>query len=361
MHKEAEIIVRELRNHASLVAWCGDNEVDMTYVADGLSPQQNRITREILPQVVHRLDPHRDYIPSSPYISPEAFKIQAISHATPEQNLWGPRGYYKSSFYGIHSAHFIGEIGYHGCPQVSSIKKFISSASMWPWQDNEEWQAHSVYHWQNKVTECDRIKLMANQVFELFGETPDHLNDFVLASQICQAEAKKFFIESTRYRKWATSGILWWNLIDGWPQFSDAVVDYYFSKKLAYYYIQRSQQAFCIFMGEPGIGKYLPVIASKNSNQSWAVVFSIQDAEPENIISGGSCHVPSNQNWQVDSIRTYASEQRLYLIQWTAEGKDYGNHYLVGSPPLNLICYQSWLPKIAKLPQPFDVNEYNVG
>ena len=64
MHKEAEIIVRELRNHASLVAWCGDNEVDMTYVADGLSPQQNRITREILSQVVHRLDPHRDYIPS---------------------------------------------------------------------------------------------------------------------------------------------------------------------------------------------------------------------------------------------------------------------------------------------------------
>ena len=50
---------------------------------------------------------------------------------------------------------------------------------------------------------------------------------FGLASQIAQAEEKKTFIESTRPRKWNTSSILWWNVIDGWPQFSDAVVDYH--------------------------------------------------------------------------------------------------------------------------------------
>ena len=49
------------------------------------------------------------------------------------------------------------------------------------------------------------------------------------ASQITQAEAKKFFIESTRLLKWETSGLLWWNVIDGWPQFSDAIVDHYYS------------------------------------------------------------------------------------------------------------------------------------
>ena len=61
---------------------------------------------------------------------------------------------------------------------------------------------------------------------KLFGAVPDDLETFALASQITQAEAKKFFIESTRLRKWRTSGILWWNVIDGWPQFSDAIVDY---------------------------------------------------------------------------------------------------------------------------------------
>jgi beta-mannosidase len=49
----------------------------------------------------------------------------------------------------------------------------------------------------------------------------------VLASQISQAEADKFFIELSRMRKWQRTGILWWNLRDGWPIISDAVVDYY--------------------------------------------------------------------------------------------------------------------------------------
>ena len=64
---------------------------------------------------------------------------------------------------------------------------------------------------------------------------------------------KKFFIESTRLRKWQTSGILWWNLLDGWPQFSDAVVDYYFGKKLAYHYIRRAQRPVCVFISEPAL------------------------------------------------------------------------------------------------------------
>ena len=28
----------------------------------------------------------------------------------------------------------------------------------------------------------------------------------------------------------ARTGLIWWNLIDRWPQFSDAIVDYYMEK-----------------------------------------------------------------------------------------------------------------------------------
>ncbi len=49
----------------------------------------------------------------------------------------------------------------------------------------------------------DRIELMANQIRELFGVIPDDLDAFALASQISQAEAKKFFIESTRLAQMA--------------------------------------------------------------------------------------------------------------------------------------------------------------
>ena len=359
VREEAQAIVAKLRNHPSLALWCGDNEIDAMYLGEGLSPEHNRLTREVLPQVVHRCDPHREYVPSSPYVPPSVSKAFLAGDArawryAPEQHLWGPRGYYKGAFYTQHSAHFIGEIGYHGCPNVSSIRRFISAEKLWPWQDNDEWQVHSVYHWQHGAIDRDRIQLMANQVRELFGAIPDDLEAFALASQITQAEAKKFFIESTRLRKWHTSGILWWNVIDGWPQFSDAIVDYYFGKKLAYHYIWRVQRPVSVIVGEQGPDKYLPVVVSNDTRCPAEVSYQVWDADSAEEVVGGAFTVPANQNWQVGRIRTYASDQRLYLISWEVDGRTYGNHYLAGMPPFSLERYRAWLQAIAALPRAFD-------
>jgi beta-mannosidase len=355
VRREAEAVVEKLRNHPSLALWCGDNEVDQAFISAGLSPEHNRLTREVLLQVAHRCDPFRTYIPSSPYISPAAAREPEPYAAAPEQHLWGPRGYYKGAFYTDHRAGFIGEIGYHGCPNVSSIRRFIAPDALWPWQDNPQWQAHAVYHWLSPETmQRDRIALMANQVRELFGEVPDDLQDFAFASQIVQAEAKKFFIEATRMRKWRTSGILWWNVLDGWPQFSDAVVDYYFGVKLAYHYIRRVQQPVAVMIGEPGPGKYLPVVVGNDSRADADVRFTVRDADSRATLAEGALRIPANQNWQVARIRAYASDQRLFLIEWESGDERFGNHYLIGSPPFSLARYRAWLPAIAALVRPFD-------
>ncbi len=351
---EAQAVAEKLRNHASLALWCGDNEIDAIYVMDGLSPQHNRLTREVLPQVLHRCDPHRHYVPSSPYVPPSVEGKGDVWMRTPEQHLWGPRGYFKSPFYTQHSAHFIGEMGYHGCPDVFSIRRFISPEHLWPWHDNDEWQIHSVYHWQHKAIDRDRIQLMADQVRELFGAIPDDLETFALASQITQAEAKKFFVESARLRKWHTSGVLWWNVIDGWPQFSDAVVDYYFARKLAYHYLWRVQRPVCIVVGEPGPDKYLPVVVSNDSREAAEVAYRIWDADSQETVAKGTFVAPANQNWQVARIRTFTSDTRLYLITWEVAGQAFGNHYLAAQPPLALAHYRRWLAAIAALPRPFD-------
>jgi len=355
VRREAESVVAKLRNHASLAIWCGDNEIDMAYVSDGLSPEHNRLTREVIPQVVHRLDPFRAFVPSSPYVPPSVGPVANAWHRTPEQHLWGPRGYFKSPFYTLHSAHFIGEQGYHGCPNVASIRRFISPEKVWPWDKNDEWQEHAVYHWQHPTRDRDRIKLMANQVQELFGQVPDDLETFALASQITQAEAKKFFIEMTRLRKWRTSGILWWNVIDGWSQFSDAIVDYYFGVKLAYHYIRRAQQPVSVIIGEPGPGKRLPVIVGNDSRTDADVRYRVWDADSGETMAGGEFRSRANENWQVATLRTYASDQRLYLIEWEIGDRKFGSHYLAGTPPFQLARYQRvWLPAIAALPQAFE-------
>lgn len=349
---EAQQVVPRLRNHACLALWCGDNENDMAYLSEGRDPGRNRLTRQVLPQVLERLDPQRHYIPSSPYVPPNLVGQPDAWQLTPEQHLWGPRGYFKSPFYTHHSAHFIGEIGYHGCPDPASVRQFISPENLWPPLENDEWQVHSVYHWQQRSIERDRIQLMLNQVRLFFAEVPEDLESFALASQIVQAEAKKFFIESTRLRKWATSGILWWNVIDGWPQFSDAVVDYYFRKKLAFEYIRRSQAPVCLVIGEPGTGEILPVVACNDTLQdaplSWQVWLAAEDGADckKALLARGEFLLPANQNWQVGRLPAHPSQQRLLLLQWEVNGQRFANHYLAGSPPFNLEQYRHWLTAI---------------
>ena len=133
MRQEAISVVRKLRNHPSLALWSGDNEVDVSYYFNGLDPAHNKITREVLPQVVFQCDPYRPYLPSSPYMSPEVIAT-GLTKLMPEDHLWGPRDYFKSSFYTEHTAHFVSEIGYHGCPGLSSIKRFVDEQHVWPWQ-----------------------------------------------------------------------------------------------------------------------------------------------------------------------------------------------------------------------------------
>ena len=352
VEQEASAVIRRLRNHPSLVIWCGDNEIDMVYFVDRLSPERNRLTREVLPRMVHRLDPYREFVPSSPYISPEVLKGKDPFRNTPEQHLWGPRGYFKSSFYTSHNAHFIGEIGYHGCPAPESIRRFISPESVWPCQDNREWLVHSVNHWFHDEPKRDRIRLMANQVKELFGVIPEDLETFALASQITQAEAVKFFIESSRLRKWQTSGILWWNLLDGWPQFSDAVVDYYFVKKLAYYYIRRVQQPVCLVVGNEH-DLHLPLVACNDSRRTVEMRYRVRVAGETNVLLEGSRALPANQNWCLERLRTFASDGRVLLLEWEVDGQRFGNHALLASPPVPLEQYRSWLAEIAGLPGGF--------
>lgn len=351
VRREAEQVVEKLRNHVSLALWCGDNEIDGGYTWEGLNPENNRLTREVLPQVTHRCDPYRHYVPSSPYIP------EGDDRRMAEQHLWGPRGYYKSPYYTLHSAHFIGEIGYHGCPGVSSIKRFIPPEHLWPWQNNPAWRAHNVYHWRHGGVDRDRIQLMANQIREVFGDIPERLEEFALASQIVQAEAKKFFVESARLRKWRTSGILWWNMLDGWPQFSDAVVDYYFVKKLAYHYLRRAQQPVCVVVGESAGEKYHPVVLCNDTRGAAEVTYRIWNGETEETVSEGTFNCPANQNWQVGRIRSFASGRRLLLIEWRVGGVRYVNHYLEGAPPFSMAWMHEMLEKIAALDGAFAAAE----
>jgi beta-mannosidase len=194
---------------------------------------------------------------------------------------------------------------------------------------------------------------MADQVRELFGVSPDRLEEFALASQVSQAEAKKFFVEMIRLGKWRRAGVIWWNLMDGWPQFSDAVVDYYFQKKLAYHYLRRAQQPVCLMISEPEAWT-ARVIAGNDSRRAASGTFEVRDASTGERLLGGAFGVDAGENRELGVVRVSRGEQRLLLLEWQMEAGAFGNHSLLGSPPFSLDRYRSWLPAIARLEPRFD-------
>lgn len=339
---EARKVIRRLRQHPSLVCWSGDNECDRAYdwyrrgLADG-----NRLTRETLPRALADEDPSRPYLPSSPWIDAKA--SPADRRYLPEAHLWGPRDYFRSVYYANSPAHFASEIGYHGCPAASSVRRFISPEKLWP-PGNDEWLLHAT----SPVPGVDlwdyRVELMVKQLREMFGAFPSSLDEFAWQSQCVQAEAKKFFIELFRGAKWRRTGILWWNLIDGWPQFSDAVVDYYFEKKLAFAFIARAQQPLLVMLREPQ-GWTQELVACNDTRNPATLRYSVRDADTDQVLVEGTSTAAPDAVTVLSVLPFTRSMVRFLVIDWESPHGPARNHYLSGDPPFDAARYGSWLHK----------------
>ncbi len=339
LYAEAEAVIKKLRNHPSIILWSGDNEIDEN-LSGFTIPGKNSLTREVLPKAVRMNDVGRPYLASSPYISDAAYCKSAEGLVSPELHIWGPRDYYKSEFYTANKAHFVSETGYHGCPSMNSIKKFITPDKIWPYTDNEEWNLHSTDQNNNP----GRVMLMEKQVRQLFGKVPENPEEYITASQISEAEADKYFIERIRVGRPLKSGIIWWNLLDGWPQMSDAVVDYYFEKKLAYGYIKRAQAPFTIAAKD--IESWgLTVYACNDTLTEKEGTYKIIDADTDSVLAEGSFSVGENRTAALTKLNIFYSEKKMLIFEWEIDGKREFNHYLCGYPPFDFEKYKSWMRK----------------
>ncbi len=327
LEKEAVYQIKRLRNHASLVLWAGDNECDIAYSWNGFErdPNVNILTRNVLKQAVITHDYSRPYLPSSPYLSELTYKN---SLPMPEDHLWGPRDYFKGEFYKNSVCHFASETGYHGFNSPESLKKFLENPEK-IFEENGAPTDEYLVHAASMETDENapygyRIRLAYTQVETLFGKAEKNFDDFVKQSQISQAEAKKYFIEKFRIGKWYRTGIIWWNLLDGWPQVSDAVVDYYFTKKLAYSYIKRSQQPVCLMFDEPE-NNMIELVGVNDLQEDKELSYTVTDVTEGKEVMSGKARLCADASTRIDKM--LMEKKRFYLIKWEIDGKEYKNHY----------------------------------
>ncbi len=353
IEEEAIAVVTKLRNHASLALWSGNNENDIalrwTLINFNINPNNDVISRKVLPQVIYEMDPTRAFLPSSPYYSQAVYDRGSQDDLLPENHLWGPRGYYKANYYTQAQARFVSEIGYHGCPNKSSLEKMFSKACVNPWLDgkvgvwNDEWMTKAVRVFPHTPKQGGRNDLMTNQVKILFGSVPENLDDFIMASQSVQAEAMKYFVEMWRGDKPERSGIIWWNIRDGWPILSDAVADYYNSKKLAFYFLKNVQQDVCVLINDAKDGRY-PLVAVSDTRQPSNGSVEVMDVATGKLIYKGNFSIGANGRTLIASL-SERDGQGIMLIKYKIDGRSYANHYLYGKPPFKLDEYKRLLKK----------------
>jgi beta-mannosidase len=199
IRREAEAIVRQLRNHACLVLWCGSNENDwITWrrVNAGwrLPTFYGReIYHKILPDVCARLDPTRPYWPSSPYggDDPNSETSGDRHHWDVPLNLKDPAERLDFRRWGAERGKFISEFGMLAPPSVESLSRFLSPEEVAV--GSPGWRFH------NNLFEMDNL---ATSLRLYWGEPESlSLHEYVLATQMIQAEAMKVAVEHQRHRQ----------------------------------------------------------------------------------------------------------------------------------------------------------------
>ena len=368
--EEVKWAVKELRNHPSIAIWCGNNEADQMrafgWYRKGSSPDDDRVSRRILPGILSGLDPYRPYLPSSPYYTAECIPLVMAADniferhfSCPEAHIWGPRDYCKSDFYyRKNRSCFASEIGFPGVSNVSLLKKYLSPDKLWPMRNNPEWNCHGTESMTYRNGTMDRVRQADEQLERFFGEVPTELETYVKASQILQAESDKFLMELYRLGKWHKTGILLWNLADSWPQvISDAYVDSDMNRKLVFYFLQRCSREFAVLCSEPENGE-VSLIAANETRQQISGKLEVKVYETEETYDFVFDAKP-NDNTVAGKIRV-PSGASLLLFKWTCDKTRYSgvNHYVSGESPLPLQTYlQKWLPEIAAQDSAFSVED----
>ncbi len=226
--REAEIIVKSLRNHPCIALWCGDNENEWIY------KMTHPMQREVLKKVCAKLDSTCPYWTSSPTNPDDDMDFNSPYKG--DTHNWHHGYHYEHEVYSKDESRFVSEIGHLSSPNLETVKSFLPEDKPWP-PDSEYWD----YHYGTFDEYFPKRREKVDDALEKtgFGKA-DSLEEYIIKTQFLQALALKSWIEHYRRRKFECGGILYWNLHDGWPQFADAVTDYYCRKKIAYDFVRRA-------------------------------------------------------------------------------------------------------------------------
>ncbi len=229
--------VKTIRNHPSLVIWCGGNEY--TY-------KENKKLIDMLQQICKEYGASRSFIPISDidrryypkgnWLIPEEHKGDYHSW-----DIWAR--FAPITDYSKDKSLFTSEFGLQAVPNIENLKKFIPEDELWPpgycWEYHFAQLSKITYHAYYIKSGVYSKDVRPEEVFK-------NLEEFIEYSQQAQAEVLKFAIEHYRRRKYYNSGCMFWCFNEPWPSIIWSVVDWYLRPKKAYYAVKEAYSPLLI-------------------------------------------------------------------------------------------------------------------
>jgi len=282
VRQEAEQNVRRLRDHPSLVLWCGNNENQWGYFDWWNKPDVwgEKIYDELLPEVCKSLDPDRPYWPGSPCGGEHPNSADSgDQHFWSVWFAWVPPEHYRTQ-----NGRFVSEFGMQAPPTLDTIHEYVPAAE-------RHMQSRTMVH-HNK---CDLGTERDYRYMSEFFRVPGEFEDTVYLMQLTQGEMIKTGVEHWRSRKFDTAGTLFWQLNDCWPVTSWSCIDSRHRAKALYYYARRFFAPVLVAMDHEADGLGVVVVNDLLKKFEGKLVCGVSDVEGDSLwTSDIGVNVPAN-------------------------------------------------------------------
>ncbi len=265
--QEAEYQIKRLRDHPSIVLFCGNNETEASWdwhrdITSRLSTDAAKrmwqdyltIFSGVLASAVERLAPETPYWPSSPSADYEDITENYQSGDMHNWSVW--HGMLPFRDYEKSIPRFMTEYGFQSFPEMRTVEAFTL-----PEDRTGILTPVMLAHQKNTSGNAKIHDYMLRDYPE-----PKDFASFLYASQVLQAEGIKIGTEHLRRNRPRTMGAIYWQLNDCWPVASWSSIDYYGRWKALQYYARRFYNDLLVSPHQENGGLAVYVVSDKTTS-----------------------------------------------------------------------------------------------
>lgn len=248
---EATYQLRRLAGRPSLIAWCGNNEIEQGYWGWGFDKDVvlpcHQLFHHLLPRLFAREDGTRHWQPSSPW-SPDG--SDPNNDTIGDQHPWS-LGFFDTDYrkYRKMACRFPNEGGVLGPNSLPTVRECLLPGEDKPW--SFAWIQHdnSIAHWADPCPTDGQLKQWLGKDLRAMD-----IASFVYWAGLVHGEGLSEYIANFRRRRSSTTGsAIFWMYNDVWPCVrSWTTVDHRLRRTPAFQPVRRAFQPVSVVVHEDG-------------------------------------------------------------------------------------------------------------